>query len=72
VSTPKDWRGFDQTRLIRVLKGFVAGDQIDPVPLIALPIPELGHTPYRYRVLHGVHRFYSSIAVGFSHLPAEI
>lgn len=68
----KDWRGFDRERLIRLLKGFVAGDAIEPVPLFEMPQFEFAHSPYRYRVLDGLHRFYGSIAAGFSHLPAAI
>src|SRR5580700_4760124 len=34
---PKDWHGFERARLLDVLKGIVAGDVIEPVPLIQLP-----------------------------------
>ena len=69
---PKDGHGFDRERLVRLLKGFVAGDSIEPVPLFEMPLFEFAHSPHRYRVLNGLHRFYGSIAAGFSHLPAVI
>jgi hypothetical protein len=72
VTVPRDWRGFDRERLLSLLKGFVAGAAIEPVPLLELPVLELGSSPYRYRVLDGVHRFYGSIAAGFTYLPAAI
>jgi hypothetical protein len=68
----KDWHGFDRARMISVLKGIVAGVEIEPVPLFTLPVTDFPITPYRYRVLNGFHRFYASIAAGFESLPAEI
>lgn len=66
----KDWHGFDRERLIKVLRGFVDGEVIPPVPLLELqPHPDSIHLPYRYRVLDGFHRFYGSVAAGFQHLP---
>jgi hypothetical protein len=72
VTHPKDWRGFDRARLVCLLKGFVGGDQIEPVPLQRLPVLEFASSPYRYRVLNGLHRYYGSIAAGFVNLPATI
>lgn len=72
-SSAKDWRGFERTRLLNVLKAIVAGEIIDPVPLIRLPEPDPSvQLPYRYVVRDGFHRFYASIIAGFSHLPANI
>jgi len=71
LTCPKDWRGFDRTRLVRVLQGFVAGDEIEPVPLLELEKVE-NHRPYRYRICNGYHRFYGSIAAGFQSLPGAI
>ncbi len=68
----KDFRGFERNRLIRLLKGFVSGDEIEPVPLSELPLLEFAPTPYRFRVCNGFHRFYGSIAVGYEYLPATI
>jgi len=72
MSHPKDWRGFDRGRLVRLLRGFVSGDEIEPAPLFEMPIFEFAHSPYRYRVLDGFHRFYGSIIAGYSSLPAII
>ena len=70
----KDWRGFDRARLISVLKGIATGATIDPVPLQSLPLGEalLVPAPYGFRVHDGYHRFYASIAAGFSMLPGAI
>ena len=71
--TPKDWRGFDRVRLVKVLQGFVAGAKIEPVPLRELPEGDfVNPRPYRYRVRDGYHRFYGSIAAGFESLPGVI
>jgi hypothetical protein len=69
---PKDWRGFDRDRLIRILKGLVVGAEIEPVPLVKLPETDYPSSPYGFRVLNGFHRFYASIAAGFEYLPADI
>jgi len=37
VSHPKDWRGFDRRRFVAVLRGFVAGGVIAPVPVVRMP-----------------------------------
>jgi hypothetical protein len=66
---PLDSKGFVRARLVRLLKGFVAGDDIEPVEAMRLPVFEICGVPYRYRVCHGYHRFYASIAVGFDMLP---
>jgi len=66
---PKDFRGFDRGRLVRILSGFVAGCAIEPVPLLALPAPEFQPAPFRYRLRDGFHRFYASVAAGFGSLP---
>jgi hypothetical protein len=73
MTHPKDWRGFDRTRLVSILKGFVAGAEIEPVPLLELPPVEFPlFRPYRYRVSNGFHRFYASIAAGFTHLSGVV
>ena len=72
VTHPKDWRGFDRARMVSILKGIVTGAEIEPVPLLELPIFEFSPRPYRYRVLNGVHRFYASIVAGFENLPGAI
>jgi hypothetical protein len=67
-----DWHGFDHVRLIPILKGFVAGAKIPPVPLIKLPPTDVPHAPFGYRVHNGFHRFYASVAAGYACLPAII
>ena len=68
----KDWRGFDRTRFISVLKGIVTGIEIEPVPLLELPVFEFAPNTYRFRVRNGFHRFHASIVAGFECLAAVI
>jgi len=68
----KDWRGFGRKRMIRVMSGVVTGAEIEPVPLRELDDDGNPAAPFRYRVRDGFHRFYASVAAGFSHLPAII
>ncbi len=74
ITCPKDWRGFDRSRLTAILKKIAANAEIDPVKLLKLPAAEFPPPPYRYsyRVRDGYHRFYASIVVGFECVPAEI
>jgi len=59
--------------MIAVLKGIMAGDEMDPVPVIQLPEPDpLVQLPYRYCVRDGYHRFYASMVAGFECLPTSI
>lgn len=67
---PNDFQGFDRARMIRILAGIVAGDVIEPVPVLILPQPDAPRAPFRYRVRDGFHRFHASIAAGFTCLPA--
>jgi hypothetical protein len=69
LSTPKDWHGFDRGRLVSVLNAIATGSQIEPVPLLKLPLSDFPPAPYGYRVRDGFHRFYASIAAGFERLP---
>jgi hypothetical protein len=68
----KDWHGFDRDRFISVLKGIVTAAEIEPVPLLELPVYEFGPTTYRFRVRNGFHRFYASIVTGFECLAAVV
>jgi hypothetical protein len=67
---PKDFRGFDRTRMVRILSGIVHDDEIDPVQVLLLPRLLFVRPPFEYRVYDGVHRFYASVAAGFLKLPA--
>jgi hypothetical protein len=53
-------------RVVRLLRGFREGAAIPPVILIGQPAT----SSFRYKIGHGSHRFYCSLAVGFSHIPA--
>jgi hypothetical protein len=68
----KNWHGFDRSRFISVLKGIVTAAEIEPVPLLELPIYEFAPNTYRYRVRNGFHRFYASIVAGFECLAAVV
>lgn len=72
LTVAKDWRGFDRTRFISLLKGIVTGAEIEPVPLLELPVFEFAPNTYRFRVRNGFHRFYASIVAGFECLAAVI
>jgi hypothetical protein len=72
LAVTKDWRGFDRSRFISVLKGIVAAAEIEPVPLLELPVFEFAPNTYRFRVRNGFHRFYASIVAGFECLSATI
>ena len=72
-SAPLNWRGFDRARLVRVLEEIVAGDEIEPVPLMKLTPGNLCvPVHYGYRVRNGFHRFYASVVARFECLPAEV
>jgi hypothetical protein len=73
TNSQNDFSGFDRKRLVRILKGFVADDEIDPVSLLVLPFASetIQQSPFQYRVLDGMHRFYASIAAGFDYIPAQ-
>jgi hypothetical protein len=72
LTVTKDWRGFDRTRFISVLKGIVTAAEIEPVPLLELPVFEFAPNTYRFRVRNGFHRFYASIVARFECLAAVV
>ncbi|MCL4501827.1 MAG: hypothetical protein M1438_08205 [Deltaproteobacteria bacterium] len=53
-------------RVISILKGFRTRSPIPPVEVVFEP----ADSNFRYKLVAGVHRFYCSLAVGFSHVPA--
>jgi hypothetical protein len=53
-------------RVVSILRGFRLGEVFPPVEMTQ------GNAPYRYRLVNGAHRFYCSLAVGFTHVPAII
>jgi hypothetical protein len=61
------WTGLSaKDRVINILRGFVSGAALPPVEVAKLQQGSL----YSYRLVHGAHRFYLSIASGFTHVPA--
>jgi hypothetical protein len=55
-------------RVVRLLKVFRNGAAIPPVELVV----DTSFKGCRYKITHGSHRFYCSLAAGFSHVPAKI
>ena len=58
--------GAARDRVIALLSGFSENSAIPPIEVSELP-PGSGH---RYKLIHGAHRLYCAIAVGYSHVPA--
>jgi len=53
-------------RVVSLFRGFRTGSAIPPVEII----PEPAGGDFRYKLVAGAHRFYCSLAAGFSHVPA--
>lgn len=61
--------GFHKNRMAPILLAFTS----DPCAVPAVPVRELAAgEPYRYEVLDGYHRYYASIAAGYTRLPVLI
>jgi hypothetical protein len=45
LTVVKDWCGFDRSRFISVFKGIVTATEIEPVPLLQLPLFEFAQLP---------------------------
>jgi hypothetical protein len=61
--------GFHKNRLVPILLAFTS----DRCALPAVPVRELADgDAYRYQVLDGYHRYYATIAAGYSRLPVLI
>jgi hypothetical protein len=56
--------GTARERVLRILRGFRLGEAIPPVQISA------GRGAHRFKLVHGAHRFYCSLAAGFTHVPA--
>ncbi len=61
-----DEEGTARERVSRIFRGFRRGDAIPPVEIVDGK-PGYG---YRFKLTHGAHRFYCSVAAGFTHVPA--
>jgi hypothetical protein len=69
----KDFRGFDRLRMVKILEGFIVGDVIEAPEAIELPDDrEFCRGLYRYRICDGVHRYFASIAAGYSKIPLRL
>ena len=66
-TVPLDGNGFAHDRLIRILVGIRVGCALPPIP-----VERKERASHLYGLRGGVHRFYASRALGFSHVPAEI
>ena len=60
--------GLNDQRLESLFRAFRSDIPLPPVQLIEV---KLGGR-YRYKVYHGVHRYFASVAAGFSHLPVTV
>jgi hypothetical protein len=54
-----------RNRVLDILRGFKCREAIPPVEIIE---GDAGYG-YRYKLTHGAHRLYLSIAAGFTHVP---
>lgn len=68
IFNDSDEFGTAKSRVLRILRWFINDTPIEPV-IIAL---EPSSSDFSYRLVHGAHRFYCSLAAGFSHVPAII
>ena len=57
--------GSARERVVRILRGFRFDNAIPPVEIVE---GQIGY-PYRYKLVHGAHRFYCSMAAGFKSVP---
>jgi len=72
VQPPARFEGvplFKKYKLVPVLFAFQSPECALPLVQV-IELPEPGR--YRFAVHNGFHRFYASVAVGFSHLPAKV
>jgi hypothetical protein len=60
--------GTKRERVIRLLRDFRLGRRTHPVEVVEGK-PEYRH---RYKLTHGAHRLYCSLAAGFTHVPVVI
>ena len=56
----------DKESVLKILRGFRNGDAIPPIQVVKLP----DGAPFSHRIYNGAHRFYCSVAAGFTHVPA--
>jgi len=56
--------GFSRRRMTEVLRAIASDRALPPIEVV-----EPWHSPYKYVIGGGVHRFYGSVAAGFSQIP---
>lgn len=59
----------DPGRADRIICGMIDGEEMPP---IGVNVPENADGKYRYALYGGFHRYYLSVAAGFSHIPVEV
>lgn len=62
------YRWFHYDRMVKILSGIARGDVLPPIEVRE----QLGEGEKQYAVHNGLHRFYASRALGFTHLPVCI
>ncbi|MFG1377896.1 hypothetical protein [Xanthobacter autotrophicus] len=67
--TPKDFKGFDRQRMVRILKGIALNEPLPPIELQEISI---FYVSCSYCVRDGLHRYYAAAAAGFDEIPALI
>lgn len=60
--------GTARERVVKILQGFRSSAEIPPVEMDRLEEP----CEHHYRLRNGAHRFYCSLAAGFSHVPSIV
>lgn len=71
IMPPQRFKGvelFKKERMVNILQGFVNCHPIPPIIIHKFP----AQNDFIYEVRNGVHRFYASIAAGFTSIPAII
>ena len=58
----------DEETVLKILRGFVGNSAIPPVEIKRQPLGSV----HPYYLWDGAHRFYCSVAAGFSHVPAVV
>lgn len=59
--------GFDHDRMMRILTGIKRGESLP-----AIFVQEADPGAWKYALREGFHRFYASVAFGFSQIPGEV
>lgn len=58
--------GTARERVLRILRAFRLDNAISPVEIVE------GQYAYRYKLVHGAHRFYCSLAAGYTSVPNRL